>query len=146
MILAQDPKNRGYEFEARIYDLVIKECKPIHVIYEKDLLKLYGWHLNGIDFVLEFPEGIVLLQLTWIGSRRKENRKVNAFVKAVQNITKEVFPDRRLLFGLYVSRLRPFEDNIELMAQHNIECINDFFSMEKVIQDCYMRLQNGVGA
>jgi hypothetical protein len=65
------------------------------------------------------------------------------FVKAVQNITKEVFADRRLLFGLYVSRLRPFEDNIELMAQHNIECINDFFSMEKVIEECYARLQQG---
>ncbi len=75
MILAKDPKNRGYEFEARIYNLVIKECKPIHVIYEKDLLKLYGWHLNGIDYVLEFPEGIVLLQLTWGCTRIMKNHQ-----------------------------------------------------------------------
>ena len=38
-----------------------------------------------------------------------------------------------MLMGLWVSRIEPFEDNIEILKKHKIECISYYDDIEMLV-------------
>ena len=119
-------KNFGYDLEAKLYNSLLSLGLFDDIILERDLTKKWGFAAAGIDHFLVFNNYFIAIQTKWKMSRRRENNGVNNFLKSLEYIKTKT--DKKLLFGLWASRLQPFEDNIELMNSQKIHvtyCIHD---------------------
>lgn len=86
--LLMDPRNLGRFFEQRIY-MGLKSMKLFDKIYyEDDLKKIYGWRASSIDYMLEMPDGIILMQVKWRTSRRRENNAIMNFLNSIRHSRK----------------------------------------------------------
>lgn len=121
----------GNLFEEILYDK-IKELNFFDEIhYERDLLKKYGWHSSSIDYLLVYKKKFIVLQLKWRNTKRKENLSINNFVKSTLFMQNKMH-DKEYMCGLWVSRLKPFDDNISFLAQHSINYVSCCESMDKL--------------
>jgi len=95
------------------------------------LIRLYGWDTSSIDHLLFYGNYIIPIQTKWVKTKRRETHAVNNFLKSVK-IIQSVF-NRPILFGIWCSRMTPFEDNQELMRKMNILSVSCFEDMEILI-------------
>jgi hypothetical protein len=127
-----DYHNPGRVIERMFLQELVKAIKDVQVLYEKDLMKLYGWSASGVDYLIEMPEGLVVVQIKYIKTRRRETHAINNFLSSAKHIS--TCMQRPILFGIWVSRLEPFPDNICSLGEEQIYTVSCFESMELLVQ------------
>lgn len=130
----KDMKNQGYIFENIIYQKLksLEIFEEIH--YEKELIKRYGWLCSSIDYLLIHKDVYIVTQLKWVKTKRRETRGINNFIKSVEHLSK-MFNHKKMIFGLWISRRKPFQDNEENLKNKNIYCIVESESMDKAAEN-----------
>lgn len=121
--------NEGYEFEQVIYNHLKKLNLFDEIVYEKELASKFGWDAAGIDYLLTHNDKMILVQVKWRKSRRRENLGIHNFMKAIDHVV-DLTKDKKYAFGLYISRRKPFNDNIEQLSCKKVHCLSDFNSMD----------------
>jgi hypothetical protein len=125
------PQNNGIKLEMDLYKRLNDLRLFDNIIMEKDLIRLYGWDTSSIDHLLFYGNYIIPIQTKWVKTKRRETHAVNNFLKSVK-IIQRLF-GRPILFGIWCSRMTPFEDNQELMKKMNILSVSCFEDMEILI-------------
>lgn len=120
----------GKLLEIKLYDELHKVFDEIYL--ENELRNTYGWDASGIDHLVVFNDLLIPIQTKYRKTRRKENNGINSFLKSVKYVSEKMNKD--IYFGLWVSRLEPFTDNMELMRNYKIECVNCIESMENLVE------------
>ena len=139
----KNPKNFGYIFENILYERLVSLNLFYEIYYETDLRKKWGFDAASVDYLLVYKNKVIMLQVKWRKTRRKENDHIKNFIKSINHISTFI-NDKTMLFGLWVSRRQPFEDNLYFMNNHNILCISDFDSMTKLANDMEDLLRRAV--
>jgi hypothetical protein len=121
----------GYIAEQSFYKKVLNLDIFSEIKYEDDLVKDYSWRFSSIDYLLIKEDGIIPVQIKYRRTRRREDRSVNNFIKSVDQLSS--IYNKPILFGLWISRLRPFDDNESLLGTRNIRCVSHFEDMETLI-------------
>lgn len=124
--------NYGYLLE----DSLLNELKSIRmfddVLHERCLKRLWGWCAAGVDHFIIIGDYAIPIQTKWRNTRRRENIFVDKFLNSLEyTISKS---GKKLLFGLWVSKLEPFTDNMERLAERNVICVSCFESIESLVQ------------
>lgn len=121
----------GRLLELNFYDQLAKLPNIKNILHESQLRRLYGWYVSSIDFLIEYDNGIVLVQCKYRNTRRRENYGINNFLRSIDVIKKQYA--KPLLFGLWISRLDPFEDNKSRLQENNILTVSNFTSLDGLI-------------
>lgn len=139
-MLRLDPKNLGRLFERKML-FGLKSMEVFDAIHDENTLKKrYGWKASSVDYMLELPEGLILMQIKWRASRRRENAAIMNFLGSIKYIQDHY--NKPMLFGMWVSRMEPFEDNKQLLKNNNIHCVHHFESIESLVKQSTMALHN----
>jgi hypothetical protein len=127
----KDKHNLGYLFEERVF----REFESLNcfddIVLESQLKKEWGWDAAGIDQLLILGDYVIAVQLKYRSTRRRETICINNFIKSLDYTLPKC--GKKLLFGLWVSRLIPFDDNIEHLKHKGVYCVSCFDSMESLI-------------
>jgi hypothetical protein len=126
----KNPQNRGYEFEQKIFKSFTN--LGYKLLYEDELRKKYGWIASSIDFILELEAGIIIIQTKWSNTQRRSTKDVDNFINSIKYINK--LYEKPYLYGLWISRIKPFDDNITKMKEVKIDCICCYDSMDELIE------------
>jgi hypothetical protein len=105
------------------------------IIGEKELITKYGNPASSVDFLIELDNGIITIQTKWKGSKRRENKDIHKFLKSTEYLT-QIYKERYekdLVFGLWISRLEPFEDNKSVLVDKKIHSISCFESIDFLV-------------
>lgn len=123
--------NRGPELEDKIFN-VLQSLKLGHIKHEKDLIAHYGYNASSVDFLIELDDGIIIIQTKWKGSKRREDKDIRNFLRSFDYLTQiyEKRYNKQVLFGLWVSRLEPFDDNRRRLRKINVHSISCFDSID----------------
>lgn len=124
--------NHGRLLELTFYDRLTQLPGIRNILHETQLRRMYGWFACSVDFLIEFDHGIVLVQCKYRNTRRRETYGIVNYMKSVELIKQSY--GKPFLFGLWMSRLDPFEDNKAWMIGKNIYTASEFKSIEKLIQ------------
>lgn len=134
-MLHYDPHNFGYLLE----DTLLSELKVLKtvnvfddVLHEKCLKKQWGWCAAGVDHFIVIGDYAIPIQTKWRNTRRRENVFVDKFLRSLEYVMSQ--SGKKMLFGLWVSKLEPFTDNIEKLANNNVICISCFDSIEGLVR------------
>lgn len=135
MLCSKDPNNIGRLFEQKITDSLCALSLFDTVLHEDDLRRQWGWDVCSIDHLLVYKGYYLIpIQEKWCNTRRRETKHMQRFVKSVSYIQK-ILPNHKILFGVWVSRIDPFDDNKEMLCKHNIftvsrytSCMNELIS------------------
>lgn len=130
---SHDPRNLGYEAERRFYEYINSLSIFQDIKYEIELKRLYGWHAMSIDYLLITHNGIIPVQIKYRRSRRRENRGIANFIKGLETIA-SVYHDKPVLFGLWISRLHPFLDNVGLLQTYKVQCVSHFDDLDTLVK------------
>lgn len=126
-----DPLNLGAKLEADVYNQ-IKEMKAFDfVLLEKDLVSMYGWNSSSIDQLLIIDKYMIPIQLKWRRTRRRETQGIENFIRSIHYIKTRVNKD--VLFGVWSSRMMPFEDNISLLETEKIVSVSFFDDIDGLV-------------
>lgn len=126
-----DPLNRGYELESKVYQH-LKNLGFNKIFCEDEIRRRFGWQTTGIDFLIELDHGIIVIQTKWVKTRRRSTKAVNSFINSTKFIN-NVY-GKPILYGLWLSRLQPFDDHKMIMEKESIYCISCIYSMEELIE------------
>lgn len=124
----------GTLFEDKIHHNLCMIPNTIKIYREKDLTRMYGWDASSIDFIVEFKENIIFIQTKWRKSRRRESHGVIHFMNSIKHIQNTEPKNNKKYSGLWISRRKPFDDNIRLMKDSGIETLYCFESMEGLVE------------
>lgn len=128
----KDPKNFGYFLEDRLF-AELKDLELFDEILVEDfLLKRWGWSASGVDQLLIIGDYAIAIQTKWRKTRRREDRFINNFLTSLDFTLKK--SGKKLLFGLWVSRREPFEDNLEKLTAKNVQAISCFDSIDHLVK------------
>lgn len=142
-----DPDNFGAKLEVDVYNQT-KQMKEFDVVLlEKDLVSMYGWNSSSIDQLLIIDKYMIPIQLKWRRTRRRETQGVENFIRSIHYIKTKLNKD--VLFGVWSSRMMPFEDNVSLLESEKIISVSFFENIDglvtrtiKLIQEqLYKKLQ-----
>ncbi len=123
--------NDGYVMEHLIYEHIKSLNIFDEIIYEKELIKRYGREAVGIDYLLIYQDKMIVLQIKWRRTRRRENNSIESFLKSINYIT-NYLKDKQYMLGLYISRIEPFSDNKNYLENNKVHCIHEFDSMNSL--------------
>jgi hypothetical protein len=124
----------GRVFEEKISDKLRNMLLFDQVLHEDDLRKMWGWDLCSIDHLLVYRNYLIPIQEKWCNTRRRETKHMLRFLTSIQKL-RTVFPDKHLLFGIWLSRIEPFDDNKYLMKNANIHVISCYHSsMDELVE------------
>lgn len=136
-----DPNNHGAKLEADVYTQTlgldaygIFEC----VLHEKDLISLFGWESSSIDQLIIIGKYMIPIQLKWRRTRRRETQGIENFIKSIKYI-KQVL-EKDVLFGIWSSRMMPFEDNAQWLQQEKIVCVSYFEDIDGLVNKTIHKL------
>ena len=133
MQFKNDPNNVGYIAEKCFYDLLcMSKDLFIDIKSEADLKKEHGVSMASIDYLLIRPNGIIPIQIKYRGSRRKETIGITNFILSVDKLC--TLYDKPILFGCWVSRLRPFLDNESKLKQYKVKCVDEYDNMNLLME------------
>lgn len=131
--------NLGHEFEELFY-AKLKQFETFQKIYtESWLCKHWGFSASSVDFLIELEDSVIMMQLKFMNTRRRENKSIENYIKSIHYVLDQV--NKPLLFGLWISRLCPFEDNINKMLEHKINCIHYHGSMDELVGHSILSIQ-----
>lgn len=126
-----DPTNLGAKLEADVYNQ-LKEMKEFDVVFiEKDLVSMYGWNSSSIDQLLIIDNYMIPIQLKWRRTRRRETQAVENFIRSIHYIKRKINKD--VLFGVWSSRMMPFEDNVSLLEAEKIVSVSFFEDIDGLV-------------
>jgi hypothetical protein len=126
-----DPTNLGAKLEADVYHQ-IKDMKAFdNVLLEKDLVSMYGWNSSSIDQLLIIDNYMIPIQLKWRRTRRRETQGVENFIRSINYIKNKVNKD--VLFGVWSSRMMPFDDNVSLLETEKIVSVSFFDDIDGLV-------------
>lgn len=135
-----DSKNLGYFLEYKLYKSIEDLQIFDEILSEDNLKKQWGWSAAGVDQLLVIGDYVIAIQMKWRCTRRRENNGIENFLNSLDYTLSKC--GKRLLFGLWVSRLEPFDDNKKKLSSRNIYTISYFDSIDglvfkttKMIQD-----------
>lgn len=117
----------GRVFEHKITESLTKLCMFDDVLHEDELRKLWGWDVCSIDHLLLYRDYIIPVQEKWCNTRRRETKHMQKFLNSIEYL-QSVLPNKRVLFGLWVSRIEPFDDNKQLLHKYNIHAVSHYTS------------------
>ena len=129
---SNDPQNDGAKLEVDVYKGTTSLGMFDYVIHEKDLVTLYGWQSSSIDQLMVIGEYMIPIQLKWRRTRRRETSGVANFVQSIQHI--QSIMDKKVLFGIWSSRMEPFEDNVKWLSNEKVVCVSCFESIESLVK------------
>lgn len=120
--------NKGQIFENIVRDH-LQKINGIDVMYnEQQLRSRFGWQSVGVDFLIVKGREVIAIQTKYRKTRRREDHGINNFIKSLEYIL--CVSDLRLHRGFWVSRIKPFDDNISYLSSLNVSCLYDFDCME----------------
>lgn len=130
---ANDPYNLGAKLEIDVYNRLL-EIDCIDALYhENELIRNFGWDCASVDTLIVIGEYIVPIQLKYRNSKRRETQGVVNFMKSIQSLKKKM--GKKVLFGVWSSRMMPFQDNLCYMKSENIEPVVYFESIEGLVNE-----------
>jgi len=134
----------GSLFEEKIHQNLCKLPNTLRIYRENDLTRIYGWDASSIDFIVEFENNMLFIQTKWRKTRRRESLGINHFIKSIKYIQSLELVKNKKYSGLWISRRKPFDDNIRLMKDSGIETIYCFDSMETLVEQAtqYISTEN----
>lgn len=130
-VKANDKHNLGYLFEERVFQEFASLNYFDEIVVESQLKKEWGWDAAGIDQLLVLGDYVIAVQLKYRSTRRRETMCINNFIRSLDYTLSKC--GKKLLFGLWVSRLIPFDDNIEHLKDKGVYCVSCFDSMDSLI-------------
>ena len=131
--MPEDYTNCGRIFEKKIYNELTK-LKGIDRIYdENDLRKRYGWDSIGVDFLLVRKNYCIAIQTKYCKTRRREDDAIRKFINSLDYVIYHT--NLKCICGFWISRMKPFDDNLSYMNSKNIQCIHEFHDMETLIHN-----------
>ena len=128
---ANDPQNYGAKLEYDVYQQIIDMGVFDTVLHERDLVAMYGWECSSIDNLIVIGNFIIPIQLKWRKTRRRETHGVENFIKSIHYIKK--ITKKEVLFGLWSSRIMPFEDNNMLLQKEKVVCVSFFEHIDGLV-------------
>lgn len=137
---SKDPHNYGAQLEADMY-FHLKNIDIFDMILqEKDLVSLYGWSCSSIDQLLVLGDYIIPIQLKWRRSRRRENQGITNFLKSIQYI--QTILNKKILFGVWSSRMMPFDDNVVLLNSEKVISVSFFETIDGLVEQTIKIIQD----
>jgi len=128
--------NFGKLLEDKLYEKLVEiddHGMFKQIVHEDKLKQCWGWQAASVDYLVDLGDwGIILIQCKWRRSRRRENKAIYNFLESVRYITNKVGKD--VLFGMWISRIGPFDDNVETLAGNKIHCVSDYDSIEWLVE------------
>lgn len=117
-----DPENKGRILEESMYNAFQSLPCIQRIVHETELIKVLGYQASSIDYMLETDEGWIVLQCKWKGSKRREDKDIFNFIRSIQFIRSQCkwFKEKPMLFGIWASKMHPFQDNCDLLMQHQV--------------------------
>jgi predicted AAA+ superfamily ATPase len=109
----------------RLADLFFEE-----IYHERDLVRIFGWECGSVDILIITGDYIIPIQLKWRKSKRRETHGIINFIKSVQYIKNKL--KKKVLFGVWSSRVLPFEDNQCCLDSENVKCVACFESIDRL--------------
>lgn len=131
--MEENTKNFGYYLENKLYAHIKSLDLFDDIIVEDQLRKELGWDASGVDHLIIYKDFIIPIQTKWRKTRRKETLFINNFLHSLDYICTKL-QDKRFLFGLWVSRREPFEDNKEHLLGRNILPVSCFNSIDELVK------------
>lgn len=126
-----NPINLGAKLEADVYHQ-IKNMKAFDVILiENDLVSMYGWDCSSIDQLLLIDGYMIPIQLKWRRTRRRETQGIKNFIRSIQHVKAVMKKD--VLFGIWSSRMMPFEDNALLLETEKVVSVSFFDNIDGLV-------------
>lgn len=126
-----------HNFGKVLEDVLFEKLQNIGVLQKiehEDILKRkWGWRAASVDYMLELDNFIILIQCKWRRSRRRENKGISNFLESVQYI-KNIYKGKEVLFGMWISRINPFDDNVQTLWTHNIVCVSEYDSIDWLVE------------
>lgn len=128
----KDSKNFGYFLEYKLYQELSSLGIFDDILVEELLKKQWGWMASGVDQLLIIGDYAIAIQTKWRCTRRRENLFIKNFLNSLEYTIEK--SGKKLLFGLWVSRLEPFADNIEKLSSKNVHTIHCFESIDTLVK------------
>jgi hypothetical protein len=71
-------------------------------------------------------------QQKWRNSKRRETQGVENFIKSIKYVENKM--DKKVLFGVWSSKIRPFEDNEMRLRDWNVICVSHFTDVDVLVK------------
>jgi hypothetical protein len=140
LIPQNDQKNFGYFLEYKVYEGLNSLGIFDDILLEENLKKKWGWEAAGIDHLLVLGDYVIPIQTKWRCTRRRENLCIHNYLKSLEYVLQ--LCGKKMLFGLWVSRLEPFQDNKDRLSSKGIHAVSCFESIDVLVQktvDCVLK-------
>lgn len=132
--------NNGILFEKLIHKKLVESNLFNEVYHEKDLIKLFGILASSVDFMLEYDNTLIFIQCKYKNTKRKETRDIQNYIKSIEYIVEKL--NKNIYIGIWISKLTPFEDNIEYLSKKNIKIISNYTSIEDLSDYAINKINN----
>ena len=136
-----DPNNLGAKLEADVYKGITRLDRFVvfeSVMHERDLIALFGWQSSSIDQLIIIGNYMIPIQLKWRRTRRRETQGIENFIKSINYIKNIIGKD--VLFGIWSSRMMPFEDNICWLQDEKVVCVSYFEDIDGLVDKTIHKL------
>lgn len=129
---ANDAHVLGLQLESNILSALKSLNMFDEVYHERELVNLFGWQCCSIDVLAICGDYIVPTQQKWRNSKRRETQGVDNFIKSIEYVEKKL--GKRVLFGVWSSRIHPFEDNASRLKDWNVICVSHFNDIDGLVE------------
>lgn len=123
ILTPQMKTQNGRIFEHKITKRLSDMCIFDDIYHEDDLRKQWGWSACSIDHLVVYKNFFIPIQEKWCNTRRRETKHITRFLRSISYV-KSMLPDKRFLFGVWVSRIEPFDDNKKMLHDLNIHAVS----------------------
>jgi hypothetical protein len=123
----------GRYLEDQLLKKIISIGEFDEIYTERDLIKGFGFRASSIDFMLTRKNQMIFIQLKWRKTRRRENHGINNFLNSVEYLTNILGRDK-YSFGVWSSRIEPFEDNKSKLRAMKIYSINSIDNIQSLVE------------
>jgi hypothetical protein len=124
--------NFGKHLEDKLFEKLVALGYIETIANEEKLKRQWGWQAASVDYLLEVCGMVIPIQCKWRRSRRRENKGINNFLGSIKYLTEK--QEKVVLFGLWVSRVIPFDDNREVLYGKHIFVVSDFNSIDWLVE------------
>jgi hypothetical protein len=133
----------GYYLESEILKKLQLYSDIVYT--EKELIKKYGYKASSIDFLIIYKDQYIFIQTKWRRTHRREDHGINNFINSVEYLNKIICPDK-LSFGIWSSRVEPYDDNKIKLSDNNIYFVNSFEDISSLVDktETFLRLKLGI--
>lgn len=124
-------ENLGYVLELQLLESMKSLGVFDEILVEENLKQMWGWSASGVDHWLIKGDYVVAVQTKWRCTRRREDQGINNFLKSLEYTLSK--SGKKLLFGLWVSRIEPFDDNKARLYEQGVYTISCFDSIDTLV-------------